>query len=290
MHDSMLEEELTNGLCQANRNGIMSTDHASIQVAKSSQLTDAPMLPLDCSIEQDLENYQNAGSSQSTVDNSKLRRCSISSQLTLSQMSGHQAPFVKRSPAWNLVEGSDVFKLAPQRPHFLPLREYSLEMREGLALGLMVSFATLVENIREASIEESMEFFEDKIKTLCHLEANGFSVQFLQSRLTKMLQIKSNCSRYLGEINKLKEKTVGKESSLSRMDALLEQKHESIGELEKRLAHLRQETQQIEKDREREDAELSRLKSKRSRFEEACGEGEQQFRNLLDDLRHERMC
>ncbi|KAK3120314.1 hypothetical protein QOZ80_9AG0685600 [Eleusine coracana subsp. coracana] len=173
IRDSLLDEELTNGLSQADRNGMLPTDHAAIQLAKSSQ-------------------------------------------------------------------------------------EYSLEMREGMALGLMVAFATLVEN-------------------------------FLQSRLTKMLQIKSNCSKYLGEMNKLDAEMVGKTTSLSRMDALLDQKDEAIGQLEQRLAHLRQETQQIEKDREHEDAELSRLKSKHSRFEEAFGEGEQQFRNLLADLRHEKL-
>lgn len=289
MRDNLLDEELTNGLCQANRNGIVSTDHAAIQVAKSRQLIDAPILSLDHAIEQDHENYHNAGSSHSAVDNFKLRRCSISSHSTLSQKSGHPVPFVKRSPIWSVVEASDVFKLVPQRPHFLPLLEYSLEMREGIALGLMVAFDTLVKNIRKASIEESMEFFEDKIKTLCHLEANGFNVQFLQSTLTKMLQIKSNCSKYLREINKLKAEMVGKTASLSRMDALLDQKDEAIGDLEQRLAHLRQETQQIEKDREQEHAELSRLNSKHSRFEEACGEGVQQLRELLNDLLRERL-
>ncbi|GJN25381.1 hypothetical protein PR202_gb13202 [Eleusine coracana subsp. coracana] len=285
IRDSLLDEELTNGLRQADTNGMLSIDHAAIQLATSSQVVDAPTLPMEHPIQQERENYQNAGSSHSTVDNSKLRRCSMPSHLALSQISGHLGPFVKRSPAWSIVEASNVFKLVPQHPHFLPLRKHSLEIREGIALGLMVAFATLVENVREASIEESMEFFEDKIKTLCHLEANGFNVQFLQSRLTKMLQIKSNCSKYLGEMNKLDAEMVGKTTSLSRMDALLDQKGEAIGQLEQQLAHLRQETQQIEKDREHEDAEMSRLKSKHSRFEEAFREGKQQFWNLLDDLR-----
>ncbi|KAK3118981.1 hypothetical protein QOZ80_9BG0711830 [Eleusine coracana subsp. coracana] len=204
IRDSLLDEELTNGLRQADTNGMLSIDHAAIQLATSSQVVDAPTLPMEHPIQQER---------------------------------------------------------------------------------LMVAFATLVENVREASIEESMEFFEDKIKTLCHLEANGFNVQFLQSRLTKMLQIKSNCSKYLGEMNKLDAEMVGKTTSLSRMDALLDQKGEAIGQLEQQLAHLRQETQQIEKDREHEDAEMSRLKSKHSRFEEAFREGKQQFWNLLDDLR-----
>ncbi|TVU24804.1 hypothetical protein EJB05_27263, partial [Eragrostis curvula] len=242
---SLLDEELC-------------TDRAATQVSRSSQLmVEAPIRP------------QNAGSS--------LSRC-------FSQISSHQVPFVKRSPAWSVIEAMDVFKEVPQQPHFFPLRDYSLAVREGMALGLMVSFATLVESIKEASIEDSMELFEDKIRSLCHLEGNGFNVQFLQARLSKLLQIKSNCSKYLGEINKLRAEMAGKATSLSRMGALLDQKDEVIGELEQRLGHLRREAQQIEKEREHEDAELSRLKSKHSRFEEAYGESVRQFRNILDDM------
>jgi hypothetical protein len=290
----VLDEELTNGICQANKNGGVSTARGATQVAKSNQLMGVAMLSLEHPIQQDCENYQNAGSSHSALDNSKLRRCSVArcsnpSDLAFSKISGHPVPFVKKSPLWSLVEAMDAFKEVPQQPHFLPLRECSVELREGIALGLMVAFATLVDNIREASIEEGKEFFEDKISTLSHLKGNGFNVQFLQSRLNNLLQIKSKCSKYLGEINKLSTEMVGRTNSLTQMDALLDQKDEAIGELEQRLVHLHQEARQIEKDREHEEAELSRLKSKHSRFEEAYGEGERQFRNILDGLRLERL-
>jgi hypothetical protein len=92
-------------------------------------------------------------------------------------LSAHPVPFVKKSPVWSLVEMMDVFKELPQQPHFLPLRECSVDMREEIALGLMVAFAKLVHNkafaklvhnkafaklvhnTMEASIEESKDFF-----------------------------------------------------------------------------------------------------------------------------------
>jgi hypothetical protein len=289
-----LNEELTNGICQANRNQSVSTAHGATQVSKNNQLMSAAMLPLKRPIQPDCENYQNAGSSHSTVDNSKLMRCSEAQyptppHLAFSQISGHQDLFFKNSPVWSIVEALDLFKEVPQQPHFLPLREYSVDIREGVALGLTVAFATLVENVRKASIKDGVEFFKDKISALCQLERNGFNVQFLKSRLTKLLQIKSDCSRYLGEMNKLSGEMVGKTTNLTRMDALLNQKDEAIGELEQQLGCIRQEAQQIEKDREREEDDLLRLKSKHRRFEEAYGEGDQQFRSVLDDLCRKRM-
>jgi hypothetical protein len=272
----------------------VSTAHAATQVSKSNQLMSASMLALDRPIQPDCENYQNAGSSHSIVDNSKLMRCSEAQyptppHLAFSQISVQQDLFIKNSPMWSIVEAMHLFKEVPQQPHFLPLREYSVDVREGVALGLTMAFATLVENIRKASINDSVEFFKDKISGLCQLERNGFNVQFFKSRLIKLLQIKSDCSRYLGEMDKLSGEMVGKTTNLTRMDALLNQKDEARGELEQQLECIRQEALQIEKDRECEEDDLLRLKSNHSRFEEAYGEGHRQFHSILDDLYRKRM-
>ncbi|XP_062183374.1 uncharacterized protein LOC133887434 isoform X2 [Phragmites australis] len=304
IHVSMLEEEPTPAIniCQANINPDLFTEHAATQVAKSNHLMETAILSLDCPVQQAGEEVDErsillrSGSTQCTMDmdNSPLRSCSVAgssmpSQFSLSQISGHQALFVKNTPAWPLIEAMDVFKEVPQQPHFLPLREYSPALREGMALGLMVSFANLVKSTRESSIDDSMELFEDKISTLRHLEANGFNVQFLQSSLTKLLQIKSSCSNYLGEIDKLKAQMEGTTTSLSKIDALLFEKDRAVAELEQKLGHLRQESQQIAKDKEHEDAELLKLKSAHSRLEEAYGDAERQFQSVLAGLHRKQL-
>uniref|UniRef100_A0A0A9CRX1 Uncharacterized protein n=1 Tax=Arundo donax TaxID=35708 RepID=A0A0A9CRX1_ARUDO len=183
----------------------------------------------------------------------------------------------------------DEFKEVPQRPHFLPLLEYSPTLREGMALGMMVSFANLVKSTRELSIEDSTELFEDKISALCHLEGHGFDVQFLQSSLTKLLQIKSNCASYLGEIDKVAAQMVAKTTSASQLDALLDEKDRAVAELEQKLGQLRQESQQIARNKEHEDAEISRLSSVHSRFEEAYSDAKLQFHSILAGLHRKRL-
>ncbi|XP_062198093.1 DUF724 domain-containing protein 6-like isoform X2 [Phragmites australis] len=265
VHGSLLEEEPTamvNSICQVSRSTDMFTDHATTQVAKSNHLMETAILSLDCPVQQ---------------DGGEMDERSI---LVL---------FVKSSPAWPLIEAMDVFKEVPQRPHFLPLQEYSPALREGMALGLMVSFANLVKSISESRIEDSMESFEDKISTLRHLEGNGFNVQYLQSSITKLLHIKSNRTNYLREIDKLKTQMVGMSTSLSRIDALLDEKDRAIAELEQKLGHLRRESQQIAKDKEHEDAELSRLRSAHSRFEEAYGDAKRQFHSVLAELHRKQL-
>ena len=72
-----------------------------------------------------------------------------------------------------------------------------------MALGLMAVFPDIVRNIRKASIDNNMEWFEDKFSTLYHLEGHGFSVQSLHSTLTKLVKIKSQNTICLGEMDKL---------------------------------------------------------------------------------------
>uniref|UniRef100_A0A0A8YEJ7 Uncharacterized protein n=1 Tax=Arundo donax TaxID=35708 RepID=A0A0A8YEJ7_ARUDO len=286
-------------ICQANINPDIFTDHAATQLAKSNHPVETTILSLDRPVQQaggkmDERSILRSGSSQCTMDTSPLRSCSVAgssmpSHSALSQISGHQGLFVKSSPAWALIEAMDVFKEVPQQPHFLPLREYPPALREGMALGLMVSFANLVKSTRESSIEDSMESFEDKISTLCHLEGNGFNVQFLQNSLNKLLQIKSNRASYLGEINKVKAQMVAKTTSAAQLDALLDDKDRAVAELEQKLGQLRQESQQIARDKEHQDAELLRLKSVHSRFEEAYGDTEQQFHSVLAGLHRKQL-
>ncbi|KAG2564731.1 hypothetical protein PVAP13_7NG052089 [Panicum virgatum] len=286
INGSLLEEEPTvminnNSQVQANRNDDVCTDHASTEVARSNHVMQTAIPSPDCPVQQaggkvderSVLGLQNAGRSQCTMNCSPLRSCSASgsslpSPSAFSRISDYQVPFVKSSPLWPLIEAMDDFKEVPQHPHFLPLRESNPALREGMALGLMVTYADLVKGTREASIDNSMKWFEDKISILRQLDT-----------LTKLVQVKSNRTCYLEEINKLKAEIVGKTTYSAQIDALLDEKDIAIAELDQKIA----------KEKENEEAELLNLKSVRSRFEEAYGDAERQFQSILAELHRKKL-
>ncbi|CAM0873736.1 unnamed protein product [Alopecurus aequalis] len=233
---------------------------------------------------------QSAGSSECTIDNTIVRSCSaVGTSLHPSfpscELSLDRVLFVKASPIWNQIEPMEVFQKVPQQPHFLPLQQFVPELREGMAIGLMVTYASLVESVRKSCIKDEIDLFERKMSALAHLEENGFDVKSLQHTLSRLLQIKWEHTQHLGQLGKLKELLPGKESAMSQKLALREEKEGAIVELEQRLECLRGEAAQIARETEAEDAELSSLKVEFTIAQEACGGDEMQFHSTLAELR-----
>ncbi|XP_051180982.1 DUF724 domain-containing protein 6 isoform X2 [Lolium perenne] len=233
---------------------------------------------------------QNAGSSQSTMDNTILRSCSVVGTslhptFPSCHISGELAPFVKTSPIWGQIEPLEVFQKVPQEPHFLPLQQFVPELREGMAIGLMVTYASLVESVKKSCIKDDIDLFQRKMSALAHLAENGFDVTSLQHSLSKLVQIKLEHTQHLGDLGKLKELLPGKESAVSQKCALLDEKEGTIFELEQRLEYLRGEAEQIARETRDEDAELCRLKVDVNMAQEVCGGDEMQFRSTLAELR-----
>ncbi|WVZ51245.1 hypothetical protein U9M48_002405 [Paspalum notatum var. saurae] len=291
---------MNNSFCQVIRNDDVCISHAATKVAESGHVIKTAIVSPDCPFQQAGEKVAkrsclllNAGSSQCTMDSSALMTCSSSgsllpSALPLSQLSGHQV-FTKKSAMWPLVEAMDAFKEVPQQPHFLPLREFDSDMREGMALGMMLSFVDVLKSTRAASIDNDMEWFEAKIRALCHLSANGFNVQSLQSTLTMLVQVKSNRSKYLKEMDELKAKLVVKTTSSAQIGSQIDAKDKAIAELERKLGRLRQDSQKMAKDKENEDAEILNIKAEHSRFEEASADAELQFQSILAVLHRKQL-
>uniref|UniRef100_A0A0E0J369 Agenet domain-containing protein n=1 Tax=Oryza nivara TaxID=4536 RepID=A0A0E0J369_ORYNI len=303
LNSSLFDEELTatiNSICQDNHNRDAESDNVATEVAEISHLMEKSMLPLDCSVGHEVGgkvgqgsiqlHIGNSGSLPCTSDNAILRRCSFGgnsmvSDISKCQLTGQQAPFTKRSHVWSLFEEMDVFRKMPQQPHFLPLKHHPLGLREGMALGLMWSYTDAVDNISKLCITDSMEIFEDHIKTLTILEENGFSVQPLQQILTKLLQIRSDYTNSLRDGEKLKEQIADKAFAVSRVDALLDENDSAIAKLEQELGKLRWKGQKMSKKKEDEDAELSRLKAENNNAEEAHGDAKRQFDSIRAELR-----
>ncbi|KAL6842979.1 hypothetical protein ACP4OV_027292 [Aristida adscensionis] len=285
-------------------------DIASTPVDRNNLLMMIPTLSLDGLVQQDRGNMversvmigsPNDVNSQCTTENSLLRSCSgagisVPSDLAISQISGHQTVFIRSLDSWSLIEQMDVFKKAPQKPHFHPLLNEKEECREIMALGLMVKYAAFVQNSTKWSIEDSITSFEEKIRALHHLEQNGFDVQSLQCYLAKVLELKSKYTIFLEDREKLKVKMLDKTASLSRIDSSLDVEGKVIAEWEKKLAECKKKleqhhsvAQQITKEKEHEARELSRLQASDSSIEDACDDVRQEFHSVMAQLQRKHL-
>ncbi|PIA45964.1 hypothetical protein AQUCO_01600309v1 [Aquilegia coerulea] len=115
-------------------------------------------------------------------------------------------PFIKSSFMWPQFESMEVFLSLPQQPHFNPLMVQDEYLREGAAIGLMLSFTQLVEATRMAQLDDSGNMFDTKLKALQFLEEHGFAIQPIRTQLVELLRIKESC----GQLN-CKLKTVTRE-------------------------------------------------------------------------------
>ncbi|KAM0906329.1 hypothetical protein ACQ4PT_016836 [Festuca glaucescens] len=102
----------------------------------------------------------------------------------------HLLPFCKTSPVWARIEAMEIFNEMPQRPNLNEFQQHGPEVREGMTLGLMLSFATLAESICRLDIHQDDigGVFEEKKQGLSLLEENGFDVRVLRSRLEALLR------------------------------------------------------------------------------------------------------
>ncbi|KAL6654804.1 hypothetical protein ACP70R_008269 [Stipagrostis hirtigluma subsp. patula] len=301
LHGSLLEKGLaatTSSMCQADKNPDVLRDSAATPVDQNNHPMETHTLSLGRLVQQNRENIDerstvigshNVVSSHCINENSMLSSCSVAgrsvpSDLAVSKISGHEALFVKRSPAWSYIDQMDVFKEAPQQPHFLPLQQQNSESREMTALGLTLEFATLVENVRKSSIEDSIASFEEKIHTLRYLEDNGFNVKSLRCSLTKLSEIKSNYTKILKEKEEVEPQILEKSAYLSRIDSLLDVENKAIAEHEKKIRQHRCAAKQIAKEKEHEGAELKRLQAANSSIEDRCGDAKRQFQGIMVEL------
>lgn len=199
----------------------------------------------------------------------------------LRNKTGTQVPFVKTSHFWSEIDESDVFKEFPQQPHFLPLQQYLPGLREGKALGLMVSFDLFVKSIRKSSIADNEGSFEEAKGILAELKTNGFDVQYFETLLDKAIKVKFEYTKHLEEKSAVEAQKLGAISSLSKNDSLLCEVDQAMAELEEKLEHLRQKGQLIEKAKEDDEEKLSKLSVVESSVQKALDADKQQFQRIF---------
>ncbi|KAF6141986.1 hypothetical protein GIB67_037954 [Kingdonia uniflora] len=161
------------------------------------------------------------------------------------QLESENLPFVRKSSMWEIVQDFDVFQQMPQKPHFRPLEMFHEQHREGHAIGLMITFSTVVETTFNSRLDTPMSVFEGSLKVLADLELHGFEVQKVRTRIEELLKRKD--SRVLlekesktvkGEIFEVNVEVGKYEVEINEVSKSIREATKLIRELEENVAKL----------------------------------------------------
>ena len=145
-------------------------------------------------------------------------------------------PFVKHSPIWETLESMEIFQKMPQRPHFRPLEKYKEDNREGLAIGYMVTFTSVVERISQLQFSSPTSTIISTLETLSDLKNNGFDVGSISGRLKELLSKKEMEGQLLEELKGVEMQIMERSLENNKIDEEIHEIHSKMEELEEKLA------------------------------------------------------
>lgn len=163
-------------------------------------------------------------------------------------------PFLKRSSLWATIESMEIFKIVPQNPHFRPLTECKEEYREGSAIGVMVTFASLFEKISSLQFDDSRNIFESTLESLLDIERHGFDVTVPRQRVNELLLIKDALGELLNESKDADRQIREHTDEKRKLD-------EKMNEIQKKITELQEELAAYKWKAEAKDLEITRLQS-----------------------------
>ncbi|RID81050.1 hypothetical protein BRARA_A03660 [Brassica rapa] len=98
-------------------------------------------------------------------------------------------PFAKTLPFWKTYESAG-FECFPQRPHFIPLRKDKENLRELSAVGMIVTFYGLLDEVKALKLDDPMSKLKDLSVKFATLEKHGFNIKSPQGIINKLLCLK----------------------------------------------------------------------------------------------------
>lgn len=172
-----------------------------------------------------------------------------------------QLPIVKTSPLWAQLEALEIFRTTPQRPNLHQFQQHVPELHEGLALGLMISFASLAESINTLGVQDDNELLEQKMNCLAYLEASGFDVGDLRSRVEAVLHMKNSHAELADALKKLEEEIAREEAGDKELGSQLRSLAMAVHHLELHAYLVRNVIRSAVAQRMNNAMEISRLKA-----------------------------
>ncbi|GAB4830606.1 hypothetical protein Ancab_020372 [Ancistrocladus abbreviatus] len=163
-------------------------------------------------------------------------------------------PFSKTSLIWKMIESMEVFQAMPQRPHFRPLYDCKEECREGLAIGNMVTFATLADKVSKIQFDDPKSTLDSNMEILADLEKQGFDVEVLRGRLGALLSIKGGNEQAEKSVKEIGNQIGDRTREKSRIK-------EEIEEIDKKMMELKERRRVAVALEEQMGSEILRLQS-----------------------------
>ncbi|WCJ26743.1 protein of unknown function 724 7 [Euphorbia peplus] len=106
------------------------------------------------------------------------------------QAESQDLPFGKSFNLWKEIDSLEIFRILPQKPHFNFLSDCNEETREGSAIGLMLTFVSVVEKVTKLQIDDPISLFDRYLEALAILEEIGFDVKVVVNRVNELLILK----------------------------------------------------------------------------------------------------
>jgi chromosome segregation ATPase len=161
-------------------------------------------------------------------------------------------------------------------------------MRDGMAIGLMVTYANLMDSIKKLSFDDDVAAVEQKFTCLETLEENGFNVNLIQTRLNRIVQIKSDHARCVFKQTELEKELAKKESESMSTQSLIEKIRSDVAKLEEQISALTEQSRTLVAERNRlleltvgNGHEISRLKNELSIVNRSQGPAHEEFARVL---------
>ncbi|XP_042469485.1 uncharacterized protein LOC122052156 isoform X1 [Zingiber officinale] len=189
-------------------------------------------------------------------------------------------PFSKTSCLWKQIESMEIFQVMPQQPHFCLLEQYTMDLREGMAIGLMVSFANLVTNIQKLHVDRDDASLDAKLEDLYQFVSNGFSVDFVCARLEKLRELQIYHKGCLTRKAELEGKIIAKMDDKCRIDSQFMDLDRSIKNLREYLDCFQEREDSTMNQINRYESDIAKLKMDLNEVEESKVAAELKFSTI----------
>ncbi|KAL3652952.1 hypothetical protein CASFOL_002633 [Castilleja foliolosa] len=174
-----------------------------------------------------------AGDKHQESENPILALTNTFSSVPLEQPS---LPFVKNNLLWKTIEQTmDVFQRMPQNPHFEPLQNVNECLREGFAIGHMVTFSSVVEKASNLQIDTPKSITDDLLETLTTLGTHGFTVRPIQDRVAEFIMEKEKEAKLVQDAKLFRHQQLEHEYERDMFDDEIDRLNEEIRKLQEKL-------------------------------------------------------
>ncbi|CAI9774265.1 unnamed protein product [Fraxinus pennsylvanica] len=167
----------------------------------------------------------------------------------------HILPFEKNTIIWKTIESMEVFRRMPQNPHFQPLESYKESSREGLAVGFMVTFSSVVDKASRLQFNDPKSITDDILETLVDLERHGFDVLAVRDRIIGLGSVKERQEELMGQLEEINDQIFEHNLEINKAD-------EEIGEINKQIRNLQEKLAVAGSTKETKNCEVASLQSK----------------------------